>query len=217
MNVKQLVHNTSARQWKEMTGKQVREAYQTLKHALKERSKTFAKHGEEMKRVLPSSRGLTEGQIRQKAMSAAAYMRGDVSSYKGWQKSASKKLQDMQEAMPEMKFETVNDVRKFGKFMNEMKDRYSIIQYDSDEAKKIYQASMRKNQDPDEVAKLFFEEGTRLGVSPSKFMRNYEYWKENAEYLSELTPIKKRAGSRATKPSDYARQIERIKKNRRGS
>lgn len=215
MKIGELV-SRPAREWKAVKGSELRKAYQQMKHAMSERAKTFAKHGEEA-RTMPSSRGLTEGQLRQEIKKASAYMRTDYSSYKSWKSASQKKLEDMQEALPELNLKTVNDLKQFGEFMNDMERKYAIIQYDSDEAKKIYQESMRKNKDPDEAARLFFEQGTRLGVSPNKFMRNYEYWKENADILKELTPIRKREGSRATKPSDYARQIEKIKKNRRGS
>ena len=215
MKLKDL-YNMPARNWKTMGESELRRSYQQMKHAMKERAKTFAKYGEEGK-TLPSSRGLSLDQMRTKLKEAAKHLRSDVSTYKGWKAEAEQKLSDMQEALPELNLKSVQDLRDFGEFMNDMKEKYKSIHYDSDEAKKIYQQAMRLNIDPDEAAKAFFEEGTRLGVSPSKFMRNYKYWEENIKYLKDVEPIKQRAGSRALKPSDYARKLERIRSKRKGS
>ena len=197
MKLKSLI-TQSAREWSSMSGSQLRKAYQQVKHAMKERAKTFAKHGQEG-RTLPSSRGLSESELRTKLKSASAYMRGRRSTYSGAQQSALDKLHQMQAAMPEMGFKTVEDVAKFGDFMNEMEERYKAIQFPSMSAKKLYQ------------------EAQRLNVDPRKFMRNFDYWQDHINDLEKLDPIRQREGSRALKPSDYARKIEGGRYTRKGS
>ena len=197
MKLKSLI-TQSAREWSSMSGSQLRKAYQQVKHAMKERAKTFEKHGLEG-RVLPSSRGLSETELRNELKTASAYLRGRRSTYAGHQQSAIEHLHRMQEAMPEMGFETVEDVQKFGAFMNEMDERYKAIQFPSMSAKKLYQ------------------EAQRLNVDPRKFMRNFVYWQDHINDLEKLDPIRQREGSRALKPSDYARKIESWRYTRRGT
>ena len=197
MKLKSLI-DKSACEWTAMSGTELRQAYQQVKHAMKERAKTFAKHGQEG-RVLPSSRGLSESEMRTKLKSASAYMRGRRSTYRGWKQSENEQLQRMREAMPDMGFETPDDLRRFGEFMNEMDDRFGNIKYDSMDAKKLY------------------KEAQRLNVDPKKFMRNYEYWMDHISNLEKMSPIRQREGSRALKPSDYARKIEGGRYARRGS
>lgn len=197
MKLKSLIEQ-SAREWSAMSGSELRKAYQQVKHAMAERAKTFAKYGQEG-RVLPSSRGLSEYDLRTKLKSASAYMRGRRSTYGGWKQSEADQLHKMQEAMPDMGFETPDDLRKFGDFMNEMDDRFGNIKYDSMDAKKLY------------------KEAQRLNVDPKKFMRNFEYWMDHVDDLAQQQPIKQREGSRALKPSDYARKIEGGRMRRKGS
>ena len=197
MKLKSLIEQ-SAREWSAMSGSELRKAYQQVKHAMAERAKTFAKHGQEG-RVLPSSRGLSEADMRAKLKSASAYMRGRRSTYAGARQSALDKLHQMQEAMPDMGFKTVEDVAAFGDFMNEMDDRFAGIKYDSMDAKKLY------------------KEAQRLNVDPKKFMRNYDYWMDHIDDLAKQQPIRQREGSRALKPSDYARKIEGGRMRRKGS
>ena len=197
MKVAQL-KELSAREWSKMSSSELRKSYQSIKHALAERNKTFRKHGLEG-RTLPSSRGLSDTEIRQLAQTATAYMRGRRSTYAGRQASAEDQLHKMQKAMPDMGFETVDDVRKFGKFMDEMDDRFGEAGYPSSQAKKLY------------------KEAQRLNVDPKKFMRNYDYWIDHIKDLEKATPIRQRAGSRALKPSDYARQISKMRAYREGS
>ena len=198
MKLKDLVDKKNARQLEKLTGSELRKTYQQVKHALKERAKTFAKHGQEG-RMLPSSRGMSESEIKDRLKTAAAYMRGRRSTYAGAQASAQEQLHQMQSAMPDMGFKTVDDVKKFGKFMNDMEDRYKNIQYDSMTAKKLY------------------KEAQRLNVDPQKFMRNFDYWMDHVKDLEKMDPIRQREGSRALKPSDYARKIEGGRMTRRGS
>ncbi len=197
MKISQLIER-SARDWNQLSSKELRQSYQQVKHVLAERAKTFAKHGAEG-RTLPSSRGLSDADIRTALKEASAYMRGKVSTYKGYAAYQNQRLKAMQDAMPEMGFKTREDVAKFGKFMDEMDDRYGNIKYDSHDAKKLYQQAQR------------------LNVDPNKFMKNFDYWMDHVEDLEDLKPIKQRAGSRALKPSDYARKIKNKKKERKGS
>ena len=197
MKLQDLVEQ-SAREWSAMSGSQLRKAYQQVKHAMKERAKTFARHGQEG-RILPSSRGMSETELRTKLKSASAYLRGRRSSYQGWKQSESEQLQRMQEAMPDMGFETPDDLRKFGEFMNDMDDRFGNIKYDSMDAKKLY------------------KEAQRLNVDPKKFMRNFDYWMDHVDDLAKQQPIRQREGSRALKPSDYARKIEGGRMRRKGT
>ena len=200
MKLKNLIEQ-SAREWSAMSGTELRKAYQQVKHAMKDRAKTFVKHGEgSLAKVLPSSRGLTEEQMQTRLKTASAYLRNEQrSKYAGWHESAVNKLHQMQAAMPDMGFKTIEDVRKFGNFMDEMEDRYRNIQYDSMTAKKLY------------------KEAQRLNVDPTKFMRNFEYWMDHVDDLAKQQPIRQREGSRALKPSDYARKIEGGRMRRKGS
>ena len=143
MKLKSLM-DKSAREWSAMSGTELRRAYQQVKHAMKERAKTFAKHGQEG-RVLPSSKGLSESEMRTKLKSASAYLRGRRSTYGGLKQSESEQLRRMQEAMPDMGFKTPDDLRQFGDFMNEMDDRFGNIKYDSMDAKKLYKEAQRLN------------------------------------------------------------------------
>ena len=60
----------------------------------------------------------------------------------------------------------------------------------------------------DQAVKLW-EEAQRLNLDPTKFLRNYEYWLEHTEELTEARPL----NYQNVKPSSYIRQLglERVR------
>lgn len=49
-----------------------------------------------------------------------------------------------------------------------------------------------------------YAEAKRLNLNPSQFLRNANYWIENADKLEEATPLNRKT----IRPSDYARQLK---------
>ncbi len=186
-----------------LTPSEIREAYQIVKGAVKSRNKTFAKHGlgdavpERLRSGLPSSVGAAPEDLLQDIRSAVAWMRGRGSTYGGYQAITEERRQKMQDALPDMDFSTNEKLADFGKFMNEMRDRYG------DQFKDI-----------SSTAADLYREALRLNVDPRQFMKNYDFWADHVEDLEKTDPIRQRAGSRALKASDYAQKIERQRQRR---
>ena len=182
---------TSYKELSKLSRGELVKAFGSLSHALKERGKTFAKHGEQAPKYqkgLGSSRGLSASEIAEKVSSAAAYMRGKLSGYRGYMEAAEDKRQKIQEAMPDLDLSTIDKLRAYGMFMDEMKMRYpEHMAASSDSIRDMYR------------------EAQRLNINPEQFVKNFNYWSEHIADLERARPLNY---SRELKPSDYARQLK---------
>lgn len=191
MAIKDLLQ-TSYRDLSKMSLKELKSSFKSISHALRERGKTFRKHGEQAPRYekgLGSMRGADKLELAERIARAAAYMRGKVSTYRGHEEVVEDRRKKMQEAMPDMDFSTKEKFKEYGEFMDEMTTRYpEHFKHDSNAVRDIYR------------------EAKRLNVDPHTFMKNFKFWATHTEALEEARPIE-RTG-RPVYPSDYARQLK---------
>lgn len=197
--------NMTAREISGLSRSELRETYQNVRKIVKSRANTFAKHG--IDDALPaglaglgSSRNMSDAQIAQALRSSTAWMRGSRSTYKGYAAAEEDRRKKIQEQLPDLDLSTSGKLADFGKFMNEMKDRYK---------------SMGRAYDSSAMADLY-REAKRLNVDPYTFGRNYDYWRDHISELERTDPINTRS-DRKLYPSDYARKLglEKIKGGRR--
>lgn len=183
---------TSYKELSKLSRGELVKAFGSLSHALKERGKTFAKHGEQAPKYqkgLGSSRGLSASEIARKVSSAAAYMRGKLSGYRGYMEAAEEKREKMQQAMPDLDLSSIDKLREYGRFMNEMSERYP----------EHFKASSNAIRD-------MYKEAQRLNVNPEQFVKNFNFWAEHIDDLERARPLNYK--SRSARPSDYARQLK---------
>ena len=191
MAVKDLLQ-TTYKDLQKMSMKELKSSFKAISHALRERGKTFAKHGEEAPRYqkgLGSMRGLSKTEIAGKIAQAGAYMRGKISTYRGYEEVSEEKRKKLQEAMPDLDLSSKEKLRDFGNFMNEMAERYP----------EHYKADSNAVRD-------MYKEAKRLNADPRAFMKNMNFWMDHLEDLEHARPIE-RTG-RPVYPSDYARQLK---------
>lgn len=192
MAVKDLLQ-TTYKDLQKMSMKELKSSFKAISHALRERGKTFRKHGEKAPRYekgLGSMKGADKLELAERIARAAAYMRGKVSTYRGHEEVVEDRRKKMQEAMPDMDFSTKEKFKEFGEFMDEMTTRYP-------ESKRNFASTNFQD---------IFREAKRLNSDPRAFMKNYEFWVKHISDLEEARPIE-RTG-RPVYPSDYARQLK---------
>ncbi len=194
MKAKEII-NLAAYQASKLTGSALSEAYQTLKSVFNKRAEVFRKHGAEralpagFRSDMPSSRGMTEAEKLQTLKSAAAFMRGERSSFSGWKRSEMEQMEELNERLDDaFHFNNLDEFRRYGEFMGEMQTRMGDMW----------------KQVSNQVRELYFQ-SERLGLDSSMFMKNYEYWLAHGEALQRAEPLQ--YSGRGVKASDYARQL----------
>lgn len=178
-----------------LSGSELRSAYKSAAAAIRGRSKAFKAAGKDTalpKRyragvpTLPSFEN--EAQIRKALGSALAYLRGSVSTLKGYEEVISKRAQEVGSKLG-LDFKSNADFYQFGKFMDEMSTRLrSMWKPASDFVVDLYKQSQR------------------LNLNPMQLMKNYEYWRDHLEDLEQMDPIQGR--SRDLRPSDYIKKAK---------
>lgn len=178
-----------------LSGDELRSAYKSAAAAIRGRSKAFKAAGKDTalpKRyragvpTLPSFEN--EAEIRKALGSALGYLRGSISTLKGYEEVISKRAQEVGSKLG-LDFKSNADFDKFGKFMDEMSTRLkSMWKPASDFVVDLYKQSQRLNLDP------------------MQLMKNYEYWRDHLEDLEQMDPIQGR--SRDLRPSDYIKKAK---------
>jgi len=169
----------------------LRSVYRTLKRSAAGRMKTFQKHGAldavpDKIRDMDKPESLSE--LRQNVGRLSGWLTGKNSTYAGYQRIQSDLVDSFNEKG--INISDPEDLRKFGKFMNDMADRFKNVKtYDSDTAVRMW------------------NESKRLGLNAKQFEKNFEFWTEHIEDLESVEPIQRRGGKRNLKPSDYLRQM----------
>lgn len=184
---------TTYKDLQKMSMKELKSSFKAISHALRERGKTFAKHGEQAPRYqkgLGSMRGADKMELSERIAKAAAYMRGKASTYRGHEEVVEDRRKKMQEAMPDMDFSTKKKLKEFGEFMDEMLTRFPD----------------HRQAFPSSNISDIYREAKRLNVDPRTFMKNLSFWETHISDLEKARPIE-RTG-RPVYPSDYARQLK---------
>lgn len=153
--------------------------------------KTFQKHGA-LDAVPGKIRDMDKPEslsdLRQNVGRLSGWLTGKNSTYAGYQRIQSDLVDSFNEKG--INISDPEDLRKFGKFMNDMADRFKNVKtYDSDTAVRMW------------------NESKRLGLNAKQFEKNFEFWTEHIEDLESVEPIQRRGGKRNLKPSDYLRQM----------
>lgn len=178
-----------------LSGKQLREAYQTVKRSVNAKVQTFKKNDSEraipkaLRKGLESSRGRSEEELLQDIRNALRWSRGSGESYAKYARLEEAKRKKIQERIPEIDLSTKQKLERYGDFINDMMDRYGESnQYVSSQARKL------------------FAQSKRLNINPESFIRNAAYWIDHAEEIEKADPIGK--GGRKIHPAEYARAMK---------
>lgn len=183
-----------------LSSETLKSTYVSLRKAVSSRLRTFEKHG-----AVPSSKSIRNGmapmggrepeELARDITEAMAWVRGSVSTYKGYMKAQDTFRSKMQTAMPDLDLSSVKKMQDFGKFMGEMQERYGEMWHAiSEMVRDIYRDTVKLNEDP------------------RQFMRNYDYWAANmAEINKEKNAARSGGRRRSTKLSTYMRQLKRGK------
>lgn len=182
----------NTRQLNALTGKELRSAYKASAASLRGRLKGFKEAGE-LEAVPAKYRNVpkigsfeTEAEMRQALKDQLAYIQGEVSYIKGYERVMSNRAKNVGEKLG-IRFKSKADYDKFGKFMGDMQTRLgSMWKITSDFAVDLYKQSQRLNLDP------------------TQLMKNFEYWRDHLEDLEEVNPIE----GRHVTPSDYIKKAK---------
>lgn len=182
----------NTRQLNELTGKELRSAYKAAAASLRGRLKGFKEAGElgavpEKYRNVPKIGSFeTEAEMRQALKDQLAYIQGEVSYIKGYERVMSRRAQSVASKLG-LNFKSNADWKKFGYFMGDMEARL----------KKMWGATS-------DFAVDLYKQSQRLNLDPVQLMRNYEYWRDHLEDLEAVNPIE----GRHVTPSDYIKKAK---------
>ena len=189
----QYLKGLSASEWKSIKGENLRKSYQQVKEILHKRAKVFEKHGMAAPFApLPSSRGLSEKQMRAELKEALSNVDYARRTYSGYAKAEKIRKSKIEKAFKE-KFgwypKTPAEWRRFDDFMKEMEARYGDMNgFLSSSAVRIYAQALR------------------IGGDPRQFMKNFDYWEAHIRDLEKAKPVKSRSAT-PPKPSYFARKL----------
>lgn len=182
----------NTRQLNALTGKELRSAYKASAASIRGRLKGFQEAGEigavpaKYRNVPKIGSFETEEEMRQALKDQLAYIQGEVSYIKGYERVMSSRAKRVGEKLG-IRFKSKAEYDKFGKFMGEMQTRLkSMWKATSDFAVDLYKQSQR------------------LNLEPTQLMKNFEYWRDHLEDLEAVSPIE---GRRVT-PSDYIKKAK---------
>lgn len=177
--------------------------YKNVSRALKRRYKTFEKHGaadafrEDLAGGMDQMPG-TKNELVSEISEALAYMRKPEATYSGYRQKELDRYnayretveKQIEEGSTRRQFEDLEDFREFGNFMKyaEMKTS-GDWSHASDQAVELY------------------EQAKRLGIDSFQLNKNFEYWREHLDKLSEAEPISWSDKGRKVYASDYARKL----------
>ena len=189
-----------------LSGKELRESYQNVKKVINSRIRTFESHDAgraipaSLRGGLESSRGRTEEDLLQDIREALRWSRGSGESYAKYARREETKRKKIQEALPDIDLSSADKLREFGKFMNDVSERYG-------EMSKIIS----------DLARALYAEAQRLNINKNALLKNMDYWMDHIEDLEKSDPIRTRS-ERQLQPSEYARKLglEKIGGGKRG-
>lgn len=189
---------------REMTGlseSDLRKSYQSLRKIVNSRINTFEKHNiisavpEKYRRGLGSAKGRSADELIDDMKSYLAWVRGDVSTYKGYKYHKERFRKQMQESMPDLDLSTAEKLDSFGYFMGEMQERYGEMWH-------IISNLVRD----------LYRDLTKLNEDPRQFMKNYDYWSQHVEEINEAKRAAHAPGRRrSSQLSTYVNKLKRGK------
>ena len=179
-----------------MTYTEQRETWKYMRKILKSRFKTFMSHG--LKGAIPTRFRSGVPTIRQiggseesheeltkELVRAFKYLPQSYATARGYEESALGGI--VQQTADRLGISmNAKQYSEYKSFMDEMSARYgNAWQRGSGEAEEMYLQSRR------------------LGISIDQFKKNFDYWKENIQYLKKATPRKGRKT-----PSAYIKELK---------
>lgn len=210
MKIVELLNAVGINLLRKLTKKDLKKTYQQVSKALKRRAKTFRKYEqdhvipERFRNGLENPKLLTRNEMLAAVSDALDYMRREESTYKGYTEKQRKRLEAYNKTMEksgQKTFTSIDEFDLFGKFMGEMQERYGKLwQYSSDQAKELYDNAAESGVDIMAMSK-------RLNLDPKQLIKNFEYWSEHLEELSNADPITWHRAGRPVYASDYARKL----------
>lgn len=193
MAVKDLLE-MSASQLSALEGAELRRAFKSVSASLRMRRQAFVKHGslsgmpEKYRGGIRKAGSFdTEAEMRAYMRQGLAYMRGKVSTYKGYEESRQKRKEHL-EKITGHTFSSMAEYNRWGNFMGEMQERLK--------------ASWKAVSN---LAWELYDEADRLNLEPEQLMKNFEYWADHLEDLKEAEPLKR---NRNLRPSDYLKALK---------
>ena len=193
MAIKDLLQ-MSASQLSALEGAELRRAFKSVSASLRMRRKSFIKH-DRLSGMPEKYRGGirtvssfdTEAELRQYMQTGIAYMKGDVSTWSGYQESLNKRKEQIEKKRG-FKFSSMDEFDRWGNFMGEMEMRLG--------------ASWKSISS---LAWEMFDEASRLNINPEQLMKNFEYWATHLEELQEAEPLQR---GRDLRSSDYLKSLK---------
>lgn len=199
MKIQQLLNAAGINTLRKLNKTDLKKTYKQISKALKGRTKTFRKHGREeavperFRDGLENPADMSRNEMLADISDALAYMRGKVSTYKGWEELQQSRMDAYNKTMADSGqplFETKEDFDDYGRFMGEMQERFGDLwHYNSDQSKEMYTQARRLNLDPRQLTK------------------NFDFWADHLEELAEADPITWHRAGRPVYASDYARKL----------
>lgn len=199
MKIQQLLNAAGINTLRKLNKADLKKTYRQISKALKGRTKTFRKHGrveavpERFRDGLENPADMSRNEMLAGISDALAYMRGQVSTFKGWSEVQKSRMDAYNKTMADSGqplFETQGDFDDYGRFMGDMQERFGDLwHYNSDQAKEMYTQARRLNLDPKQLTK------------------NFDFWADHLEELAEADPITWHRAGRQVYASDYARKL----------
>lgn len=193
MAIKDLLE-LSARQVNALEGAELRRAFKSVSMSLRNRRAAFEKAGRLSAMPARYRQGIrkagsfeTPAEMREYIANSLGWMRGKISTYKGYEEVVSDKRAAIEKAIGH-KFKDQAQFERYGQFMEEMTLRLG-------EAWKAISSQVKE----------FFFEAERLNLNPELLMKNYEYWDEHFSDLKKAKPLKR---GRDLRPSDYLKKLD---------
>lgn len=135
---------------------------------------------------------------------ALAYMRGQVSTFKGWSEVQQKRMDAYNKTMADSEqdtFKSFEEFDRYGRFMGSMQERFGALwSYSSDQTKELYDAAKKAGADLGELTE-------RLNLDPEQLIKNFEFWSDHMDALANAEPITWHRAGRPVYASDYARKL----------
>lgn len=185
-----------------LSKKEMRNAYKTLKKEVTKRVSTFKKH-DRLNYIpkgmidLPNMKDLDNASMVNKINEMGNFLLNKNSTYSKFMKREREIMENMEEDL-NRKFKSYGEYEEFKRFVADMMKRNKKGTIKDDSA--AYQNTLE-----------LWLQSKRLNLKADKFLKNYNYWLNNVDKLTNAKPIKT---NRELKPSDYARQLRlpKIKK-----
>lgn len=175
---------------KELTRGELSKAYRQVVKSVESRVRGFERKG--LEDVLPKVvRDIPNAPTPRNISELSNFLLSNKSDVNKYIKHQEELMEAMEERMStddhDFEFESLEDYTNFRRFLGAMAERVGENwKYVSGEGVALY------------------AEAKRLNLNPSQFLRNANYWIENADKLEEAKPLSRKT----IRPSDYARQLK---------